>query len=150
MVELKEYNILDDGEIDVILYKKSNGDALKDFSPEYKFHILLHESDIVIGHINFRLGDTEKILKYIGHIGYGIDEQYRGNKYAAKACKIIRKVAKEHGMEKVIITCNPDNYASRKTCETIGARFIEVVDIPETSDVYSLNETQKCRYEWEL
>ena len=150
MVELKEYNILGDGEIDVILYKKSNGDASKGFSPEYKFQILLHESDIVIGHINFRLGDTEKILKYIGHIGYGIDEQYRGNKYAAKACKIIRKVAKEHGMEKVIITCNPDNYASRKICETIGARFIEVVDIPETSDVYSLNETQKCRYEWEL
>ena len=53
-------------------------------------------------------------------------------------------------MESLIITCNPENYASRKTCETIGARFIEVIDIPETSDAFSLNETQKCRHEWEL
>lgn len=150
MVELKEYNVLSDGEIDVVLHKKSNGDILKGFSPDYKFHILLHRSDIVIGHINFRLGNTEKILKYIGHIGYCIDEQYRGNKYAAKACRIIRNIAKEYEMEKLIITCNPDNYASRKICETIGAKLIEIIDIPETSDAYSLNETQKCRYEWVL
>ena len=111
---------------------------------------MLHGSDIVIGHIHFRLGDTEKILKYIGHVGFGIDEQYRGNKYAAKACRIISKVAKEHLMESLIITCNPENYASRKICEAIGANLIEVIDIPETSDAFSLNETQKCRYEWEL
>ena len=48
----------------------------------------------------------------------------------------------------MIITCNPDNYASRRICENIGARLIE--DIPETSDAYTLNETQKCRYEWTL
>ena len=150
MVELKEYDVLSDGEIDVILQKKSNGDALKGFSPEYKFHILLHGSDIVIGHIHFRLGDTEKILKYIGHVGFGIDEQYRGNKYAAKACRIIKNIAKEHAMESLIITCNPENHASRKICEAIGAKLIEVIDIPENSDAFSLNETQKCRYEWEL
>lgn len=149
-MELKEYNTFSDGEIDIVLCKKSNGDIFKGFSPEYKFHILLHESDVIIGHINLRLGNTEKIIKYIGHIGYGIDEQYRGNKYAAKACLIIKNVAKEHGMEKAIIACNPDNYASRKICETIGARLIEVIDIPETSEVYSTNETKKCRYEWEL
>ena len=52
----------------------------------------------MIGHINLRIGNTEKILKYIGHIGYGIDEQYRSNKFAAKACKLVKKVAKEKGL----------------------------------------------------
>lgn len=147
-MELKDYEVLSDGEIDIIIFKKSSGDVLKGRSPEYKFQILLHDTDTVIGHINLRLGNSEKVINYIGHIGYGIEEQYRGNKFAAKACKIVKEVIKDHSMNKVIITCNPDNYASRKICKTIGAKLIEIVDIPKTSDAYSANETQKCRYEW--
>lgn len=150
MAILKDYEVLTDGEIDVILNEKYGGDDSKGFSPEYKFKILLHNSSEIIGHINLRIGNTEKILKYIGHIGYGINEQYRGNKFAAKACSLIKQVAKENGLDGVIITCNPNNYASKQICESIGARLIEVIDIPETSDTYSLNETQKCRYEWVL
>ncbi|GAA0180951.1 hypothetical protein SH2C18_35570 [Clostridium sediminicola] len=147
-MELKDYEVLSDGEIDIIIFKKSKGDALKGRSPEYKFQILLHDTNTLIGHINLRLGNSEKVINYIGHIGYGIEKQYRGNKFAAKACRIIKEVIKDHSMNKVIITCNPDNYASRKICETIGAKLIEIVDIPKTSDAYSVNETQKCRYEW--
>jgi tagatose 1,6-diphosphate aldolase len=147
-MELKDYQALGDKEIDIIINKKSSGDVSKGRVPEYKFKILLKNTNIVIGHINLRLGNSEKIVNYIGHIGYGIEEQYRGNKFAAKACNIIKEVLKDNSMNKVIITCNPDNYASRKICETIGAKFIEIVDIPETSDAYSADETQKCRYEW--
>lgn len=150
MAILKNYEIFTDGEIDVILNVKFGGDDSKGISQEYKFKILLHNSNDIIGHINLRIGNTETILKYRGHIGYAIDEQYRGNKFAAKACRLIRQVAKDNGLNSVIITCNPDNYASRKTCENLGARLIEVIDIPETSDSYSLNVTQKCRYEWIL
>lgn len=150
MAILKDYKVMTDGEIDIVLNEKHGGYDSKDFSPEYKFKVLLHDSSEMIGHINLRIENTEKILKYIGHIGYGIDEQYRGNKFAAKACKLIKQVAKDNGLDSVIITCNTDNFASRKICENIGARFIEVIDIPETSDLYSLNETQKCRYEWVL
>lgn len=89
-------------------------------------------------------------MKYIGHIGYRIEEPYRGNKYSAKACLLIKNVAIEHGMKKLIITCNPDNYASRKICEIIGTRLVEIVDIPETSEVCSAEDTKKCRYEWVL
>lgn len=150
MAILKDYEVFTDGEIDVVMNEWHAGDDSKGFSPEYKFKILLHDSGDVIGHINLRIGNTEKILKYIGHIGYGIDERYRGNKFSAKACRLIKQVAKENGLDSVIITCNPNNFASRKICESIGARFVEIIDIPETSDVYSLTETQKCRFEWML
>ena len=113
MAILKDYEVLTDGEIDVILNEKYGGDDSKGFSPEYKFKILLHNSSEIIGHINLRIGNTEKILKYIGHIGYGINDQYRGNKFAAKACSLIKQVAKENGLDSVIITCNPNNYASK-------------------------------------
>jgi tagatose 1,6-diphosphate aldolase len=143
-----EYDILSDGEIDIVLYEKDPGDFTKGFVPAYKFNILLHKTGEKIGHINLRLKDTEKVVKYIGHIGYGIEESFRGKRTASKACNLIKKVAKDFGMERLVITCNPDNYASRRTCEIIGAKLIEIVDIPETSDAFSPDEQKKCRYEW--
>ncbi len=57
-------------------------------------------------------------------------------------------VIKDNLLNKVIITCNPDNFASRSICESIGAKLIEIIDIPTSSDAYSKIEPQKCRYEW--
>lgn len=147
-MQLKNYRVLYGHDIDIKLLSKSDGNIKPGWSPEYKFQIMLHKSDIAIGHINVRFGNNEKILKYIGHIGYGVDEAYRGNKYSVKACELVRRVLREHGVPKVIITCNPDNFASRKTCEAIGANLLEIIDIPKTSDAYSETERSKCRYQW--
>jgi tagatose 1,6-diphosphate aldolase len=57
-------------------------------------------------------------------------------------------VAQAHEMEKLIITCNPDNIASRKTCEYVGANLLEIVDVPEYNDMYQRGEKEKCIYEW--
>lgn len=57
-------------------------------------------------------------------------------------------MAHAHDMEKLIITCNPDNIASRKTCENLGANLLEIVDVPEENDLYQRGEKEKCRYEW--
>jgi predicted acetyltransferase len=46
----------------------------------------------------------------------------------------------------VWITCDPDNIASRKTCELAGARLVEIVDLPEDTDMYREGMRQKCRY----
>lgn len=145
---LKDYDIIFGEEIDIKLLSKNQGDPIKGWSPDYKFQVRLHDTDISIGHINVRIGDNEKIVNYIGHIGYGIDEKFRGNKYSVKACELVRTVLIDHEIDKVVITCNPDNYASRNTCEAIGAKLLEIIDIPETSDAYSETETSKCRYEW--
>jgi len=147
---LKDYGLVIGKEIDLKLFNKNAGDISKGFSPEYKFQILLHDTNIVIGHINVRIGEDEKVVKYIGHIGYGVDKSYRGNKYAAKACRIVRNVFNDHSMDRVIITCNPDNHASRKTCELIETTLIEIIDIPNTSNLYTPKETQNSRFEWKI
>ncbi|BEP29189.1 GNAT family N-acetyltransferase [Helicovermis profundi] len=149
-MQLKDYDIICGNEIDIKMVSKSVGNLVKKRSPEYKFHVLLHGSDKSIGHINLRFGNNEKIINYIGHIGYGIDENYRGNKYSVKACELLKVVLLDYKIEKVIITCNPDNYPSRNTCELIGANLLEIIEIPKNSDAYSETETKKCRYEWLL
>ncbi len=149
-MKMNDYEIISDGTIGLKLLNKSNGDKEKGRSPEYKFQILLHTENIEIGHLNIRFGDNEKLMKYIGHIGYGIDHLHRGNKYSLRACQLAKKILKDHSVESVIITCNPDNHASRKICEILGGELLEIVDVPSNLDIYSVIESRKCRYEWKI
>jgi tagatose 1,6-diphosphate aldolase len=59
-------------------------------------------------------------------------------------------LARHYSLNPLWITCNPDNYASRRTCELAGATFIEIVDLPEDTDMYQMGERQKCRYRLDL
>lgn len=95
----------------------------------------------VIGHCDLRIGHNEKT--YIGgNIGYGIEEEYRGNHYAAKACELLFKQANKHGMDYLIITCIPDNIASSRTCEIAGGKLLEITDIPKDNEMYLKGERQ--------
>ena len=62
----------------------------------------------------------------------------------------VANLAKKHGINPVWITCNPDNWASRRTCEIAGGKLIEIVDIPKHNDQYKIGERQKCRYRFDL
>lgn len=120
-------------------------DPKKDFAPAYNFAICDVHTGQELGLINFRVGMTD-LLYYAGNIGYNVYEEHRGHRYAAQACKLLLPLAKRHGMDEVIITCNPQNSASNRTCVLAGAKFIEIVDIPETLDLYKRGERELCIY----
>ncbi|PRY40111.1 acetyltransferase (GNAT) family protein [Spirosoma oryzae] len=103
-----------------------------------------------VGTIRLRLSDTDDIRLYAGHVGYRVNEAYRGNHYAQQACMLLKARALEHGFSELWITCDPDNWPSRRTCERIGARLVEIIDLPEELDMYQDGERQKCRYLWQL
>lgn len=147
MFEFKDFDYLTDGEIDLKIEEKVPSNEEKAYVPAYKYKITLHNSADNIGTIDIRIGYNEN-LYYGGHIGYRIEENYRGNSYASKACKIIKDVAIAHGMNTLIITCNPDNFPSRKTCEKAGLKLKEIVDLPPYNEMYQNGERQKCIYEW--
>lgn len=135
-------------EIDVIICRLAPAVSAKQWVAAYHFDIVLSGTNIKAGSIDTRLGYTDGLVKYGGHIGYGVDAAHRGRHFAAKACQLIRPVFHAHGMDVVWITCNPDNWPSRKTCEYIGCELVEIVDLPEGSDMYQKGERQKCRYRW--
>ena len=46
---------------------------------------------------------------------------------------------------------NPDNIASRKTCEYLKGNLLEIAKLPEDNDMRILKgETEKCIFEFEL
>lgn len=55
-------------------------------------------------------------------------------------------LARRHGFNELWITSNPENIASRRTCEIAGAELAEIVDLPPRIDMYQEGERQKCRY----
>ena len=59
---------------------------------------------------------------------------------------MILPLARWHGFDTLWITCNPDNVASRRTCERLGAEFVGIVDVPPDNDVYEPGGERKCRY----
>lgn len=72
--------------------------------PYYWWNIVLKSSKENIGKISLRIGHNYHSY-YNGNIGYEIDEEYRGNHYAYKACRMLLPVAKHHGMDHLFMSC---------------------------------------------
>lgn len=139
---------LKNNEIQLLLEKTVDGDEEKGRVPAYHFAICNLEGT-KMGTCDLRIGHNEK-LYFGGNIGYRVEEQYRGHHYAGKTCLLLFELAKKHELEYLIITCNPDNYPSRKTCEYAGGELLEIVDLPADSDMRVRGETEKCIYRFEL
>ena len=120
------------------------------FFPLYRFKMMLHGCDDQIGRIELRVQNTHHTVMYAGHIGYRVYTEYRGRRYAARACRLLLPLARRYGLETLWITCDPDNIASRRTCELAGAELVEIVDVPEHMDMHQRGERRKCRYRLDL
>jgi tagatose 1,6-diphosphate aldolase len=150
MFEFRDPGRLVDNNLELLLVERYPGDPHVGYVPAYKFKMARTGQQEAIGNIDLRIGTTHDLIMYGGHIAYSVEPEHRGHKYAARACRLLFALAKQHGLTEVWITCNPDNVASRRTCELAGATLIEIVDLPEYSDMYQEGERQKCRYRVEL
>lgn len=139
---------LRDGEILLQLERTCEGQPEKEWVPAYYFGICLPDGTR-IGQCDLRIGHNDKL--YLGgNIGYGIDDAYRGHRYAAKACRLLFRQAKKHGLEYVIITCDPANRASARTCELAGGKYLETLPIPEDNDMYERGGREVMVYRFDL
>ena len=142
-------SFLGNDEIQLCLQKTVDGNVEKNWLPAYHFAICDKQGQ-EMGTCDLRIGHNLSTY-YGGNIGYRIQEEYRGHHYAGKACLLLFELAKKHKMDHLIITCNPDNYASRKTCEYVGCHLVEIVELPEDNNMrLEDGETEKCIYQIEL
>lgn len=142
--------VLHDQELIVQLAEKVPANLEKDWAPCYDFALSVDGWNDRIGGVRLRIGETESIRMYAGHIGYGIDHPWRGHHYAERGVRLILPIAKRHGLSTIWITCNPDNWASRRTCERLGGEMVEVVPLPPENEMYLRGEREKCRYRLDL
>lgn len=142
-------DFLESEEIKLVVNRLAEGNPEKNYVPAYHFNICDLNGNIM-GYCDLRIGYNDN-LYYGGHIGYGINEEYRGHHYAAKACKLLFELAKMHGMDYLYITCNPNNLPSRKTLEYLQGDFLGIFELPIDNDMrINEGETHKCIFKFDI
>ncbi len=129
-------------------------DPERGISPGYHFWMRLTRprrgEPAIAGTIGLRISCSPDIEMYFGHIGYKVFPIARGRRYAERGARLLLPLARAHGMTTLWITCNPDNIASRKTCERLGSELVEIVPVPPDHPLYARGDREKCRYRWRL
>ena len=88
-----------------------------------------------LGSIALRHELNEYLAFRGGHVGYGVRPSARGRGLAAWALGNMLPVAHEHGLDRVLITCDDDNVASYRTIEKNGG-VLESVRVDETGQPF--------------
>ena len=138
-----------DGEIDLIPVDEWPADEEMGFGEEFTWIIAPRGRHKEMGRISLRLGESPCVYSY-GHIGYHVDPPYRGHGFAGKACRLIAPVIRRHGKDSVVITCDPDNWPSRKTCERLGCELERTIQVPSWIRAHWSISRVKCRYIWRI
>ncbi len=138
-----------DGEIDLILSDEEVADPECGIRDGYLFRIHKSDTQRYAGYVSLRLGESPA-LYYLGHIGYRIEPEYRGNGYAARACRLMLPLLRRLQLGSIVITNNPENTPSRKTCERLGCTLESIVAVPGEYRLICSGAREKCRYIWRV
>ncbi|MCH3977274.1 MAG: GNAT family N-acetyltransferase [Bacilli bacterium] len=143
MIFTNKFDFIKGKDIDLIIQNKDSGSDK--IIPFYYFSIVLHDTKHEVGKISLRIGHNHHSF-YNGNIGYEIYENYRGHSYAFKAISMILPLAKFHNMNYLILTCDIDNIASKKTIEKTGAIFLKCITPPPDYVFYFKDIPPHCIY----
>jgi tagatose 1,6-diphosphate aldolase len=139
-----------DGDLQLVLAKKSPADPVKNYSPCYAFEMRSQGKPCKAGTIRLRIGRQRSLAGWCGHIGYDVEKAFRGQRFAARSCRLLFPLARAHGLATLWITCDPKNLASRRTCEIAGGIYVNTVRVPRGTELYASGRRHVRRYRFEL
>ena len=111
----------------------------------YRFWMRLPDHTVA-GTISLRLGRSRELERYLGHVGYNVFPFARGRHLAERATRLLLPLARQEGLDPIWITTNPENVASRRTLERLGAAYVGTVVLPREHPLRTFGDTHKRRY----
>lgn len=81
------------------------------------------EGEELLGFIAIRHALNDFLLEQGGHIGYAVRPSRRREGVATEALRQALPLAAELGLDRVLVTCDEDNVASRATIERCGGVY---------------------------
>jgi predicted acetyltransferase len=99
--------------------------ADSEFVPSTFFWIADDDAD-VIGFLHLRHALNDFLLEEGGHVGYSVRPARRREGHARRALALALREAAALGIDRVLVTCDDDNPASRRTIEAGGGVLEDV------------------------
>ncbi|WP_305785330.1 GNAT family N-acetyltransferase [Symbioplanes lichenis] len=107
-------------------------DPHKPLPPDHVAHSTywwVTQGDAVLGSVELRHHlDHPLLLDAGGHIGYSVRPGYRGRGIATWALAAVLGRARARGLDRVLLTCSPENSASARIIERAGGVLEDVRD----------------------
>ena len=94
--------------------------------------------------------DTAWAARWSGQVSYTVFPPYRGHHYALAALRLLCAEAKACGLDRLIVTCRPENAASRRTLELAGAELEGIEDVPGVHPLRASGVGRVCVYRIDL
>ncbi len=99
-----------------------------------QFLYIRPEDGKMVGTIQVRHTLNAFLAAYGGHIGYSVRPSERRKGYAARMLRDTLPFCRQIGLEKVLVSCRPDNIGSRKTILANGGVYESTVFVPERNE----------------
>jgi predicted acetyltransferase len=93
--------------------------------------LLAESAGEVVGRVSIRHRLNELLLHEGGHIGLGVRPRFQRQGLGTQMLRQALVVARSYGIDRILITCNDDNFASVAMIERCGSVLESIVDPAE-------------------
>jgi predicted acetyltransferase len=110
-------------EIVATFARQSRGEALEEGRVPGTTLFLIHEGRI-LGVANLRHRLTDHLLRFGGHVGFSVRPSERCRGHATRLLEGVKEYVRGNlGIDRLLVTCNPENVASARVIEKCGGVF---------------------------
>ncbi len=81
----------------------------------------------ILGNFNFRHELTDELLHHGGNCGYSVRPSERRKGYATLMLNHAKNFGRRLGLERMLVTCDPNNVGSSRTIENSGGVLQDVI-----------------------
>lgn len=93
------------------------------------FHYWAVDDDKFIGEFQLRTELTDEVMTGIGSIGYSVRVTEQGKGYGKEILRQGLMIARNHGLEKVLLTINENNVVSIHICEAARGVLMDRITV---------------------
>jgi len=93
--------------------------------PCYEYFIFVDGTKA--GILDVRIESDFVKIREVGNIGVEVNFEYGGKSLPSRATKAVLSFIREHGMNKILITCDKGSKAINKACEELMAQYLDTI-----------------------